>query len=107
MERLTYLNNGNARYINSLYDAYQQDPESIEFGWQHFFEGFDFGAARDSSTIAAATATTLAKEINVLNLIDGYRRRGHLFAKTNPVRERRRYLPGNELASFGLNDTDL
>ena len=107
MERLTYLNNGNAAYINSLYEAYQQNPESIEFGWQKFFEGFDFGAADDSSTISAATATTLSKEINVLNLIDGYRTRGHLFAKTNPVRERRQHLPGKELASFGLNDADL
>jgi 2-oxoglutarate dehydrogenase E1 component len=107
MERLTYLNNGNAAYINSLYEAYQHDPESIEFGWQKFFEGFDFGASEDSSTISAAAATTLAKEINVLNLIDGYRTRGHLFAKTNPVRERRQHLPGKELASFGLNDADL
>ena len=107
MERLTYLNNGNAAYINSLYEAYQHDPESIEFGWQKFFEGFDFGAAEDSLPISTSTPTTLAKEINVLNLIDGYRTRGHLFAKTNPVRERRRHLPGKELASFGLNDTDL
>jgi 2-oxoglutarate dehydrogenase E1 component len=107
MERLTYLNNGNAAYINSLYEAYQHDPGSIELGWQHFFEGFDFGAAGDSSTISAATDTTLAKEINVLNLIDGYRTRGHLFAKTNPVRERRRHLPGKELAAFSLNETDL
>ncbi|MFL5748258.1 MAG: 2-oxoglutarate dehydrogenase E1 component [Niastella sp.] len=107
MERLTYLNNGNAAYINSLYEAYQHDPGSIEFGWQKFFEGFDFGATEDSSTISAATDTTLTKEINVLNLINGYRMRGHLFAKTNPVRERRRHLPGKDLASFGLNDADL
>ena len=43
MDRLNYINSGNAAYINSLYEAYKQDPESIEFGWQKFFEGFDFG----------------------------------------------------------------
>jgi 2-oxoglutarate dehydrogenase E1 component len=38
MDRLTYLNNGNAAYITALYTAYQHDPESIEFGWQKFFD---------------------------------------------------------------------
>jgi 2-oxoglutarate dehydrogenase E1 component len=40
-------------------------------------------------------------------LIDGYRGRGHLFAKTNPVRERRHYFPGKELDTFGLSEADL
>ncbi len=90
MDRLTYLNHGNAAYVDSLYEAYQHDPGSIEFGWQKFFEGFDFGAGYDRSTISgndAAAYEALAKEINVLTLIDGYRSRGHLFAKTNPVRK--------------------
>jgi 2-oxoglutarate dehydrogenase E1 component len=107
MERLTYLNNGNAAYINSLYEAYQHNPGSIELGWQKFFEGFDFGAEQDGLNVSPTAGTSLTKEINVYNLIDGYRTRGHLFAKTNPVRERRRHLPGNELESFGLSDADL
>lgn len=111
MERLTYLNNGNAAYINSLYDAYQLDPDSIEFGWQKFFEGFDLGAGQEmvngTGVVSARAAASLVKEINVLNLIDGYRRRGHLFAKTNPVRERRKYLPGKDLENFGLSEADL
>ena len=37
MDRLNYINSGNAAYINSLYEAYKQDPESIDFGWQKFF----------------------------------------------------------------------
>jgi hypothetical protein len=40
---LDYINSGNAAYIDSLYEAYKQDPESVDFGWQKFFEGFDFG----------------------------------------------------------------
>ena len=42
-----------------------------------------------------------------LNMIDGYRTRGHLFTKTNPVRERRQYFPGKELETFGLSDADM
>src|SRR5690606_23045187 len=33
--------------------------------------------------------------------------RGHLFTATNPVRERRKYLPGKELETFGLSESDL
>jgi 2-oxoglutarate dehydrogenase E1 component len=106
MDRLNYINSGNAAYINSLFEAYQQDPASIDFGWQKFFEGFEFG--KDSPAVAnAETPDHFLKEIKVLNLIDGYRTRGHLFTKTNPVRERRKYFPGKELETFGLSDADL
>src|ERR1700748_1209666 len=107
MDRLNYINSGNADYINSLYQAYQQDPESVEFGWQKFFEGFDFGKDAQVPTPGAETPQHFLKEINVLNMIEGYRTRGHLFTKTNPVRERRKYFPGKELETFGLSDADL
>jgi len=108
MDRLNYINSGNAAYINSLYEAYKQDPESVDFGWQKFFEGFDFGKdTKASAPVTTETPEHILKEINVLNMIDGYRARGHLFTKTNPVRERRKYFPGKELETFGLSDADL
>jgi 2-oxoglutarate dehydrogenase E1 component len=109
MDRLNYINSGNAAYIDSLYEAYKQDSDSVDFGWQKFFEGFDFGKDAPAQAAAVNTETPehFLKEINVLNLIDGYRSRGHLFTKTNPVRERRKYFPGKELETFGLSDADL
>ncbi|MVN21712.1 2-oxoglutarate dehydrogenase E1 component [Mucilaginibacter arboris] len=112
MNTLSYLNNANAAYIDSLYQNYQQDPESVDFGWQKFFEGFDFGRSEQTAaaqTVGAAPTdqSHFLKEINVLNMINGYRTRGHLFTKTNPVRERRKYVPGKELETFGLSDADL
>jgi 2-oxoglutarate dehydrogenase E1 component len=109
MDRLNYINSGNAEYINSLYEVYKQDPGSVDFGWQKFFEGFDFGKDTPAQATAVSTATPehFLKEIRVLNMIDGYRTRGHLFTKTNPVRERRKYFPGKELETFGLSDADL
>jgi len=56
---------------------------------------------------AVAIPQSLQKEFQVVKLIDGYRSRGHLFTKTNPVRERRKYIPTLELENFGLNDSDL
>src|SRR3954470_19274700 len=107
MDRLNYINSGNAAFIDSLYEAYKQDPSSVDFGWQKFFEGFDFGRGSEASVVSAETPDHFLKEINVLNMINGYRSRGHLFTKTNPVRERRKYFPGKELETFGLSDADL
>ncbi|MEO6499125.1 MAG: 2-oxoglutarate dehydrogenase E1 component, partial [Mucilaginibacter sp.] len=107
MSNLDYINSGNAAYIDSLYEAYKQDPESIDFGWRKFFEGFDFGRSDKAPSVSTDTPEHFLKEINVFNMIEGYRGRGHLFAKTNPVRERRKYFPGKELDTFGLSEADM
>ena len=49
----------------------------------------------------------LQKEFRVVKLIDGYRSRGHLFTKTNPVRDRRKYSPTLDIENFGLSKSDL
>jgi 2-oxoglutarate dehydrogenase E1 component len=107
MDGPNYINSGNAAFIDSLYEAYKQDPSSVDFGWQKFFEGFDFGRGSEAPAVSAETPEHFLKEVNVLNMIDGYRSRGHLFATTNPVRERRKYFPGKELETFGLSEADM
>jgi len=107
MDRLNYINSGNAAFIDSLYETYKQDPSSVDFGWQKFFEGFDFGRGSEAAAVSTETPDHFLKEINVLNMIDGYRSRGHLFSTTNPVRERRQYFPGKELETFGLSEADM
>ena len=49
----------------------------------------------------------LEREFKVVQLIDAYRKRGHLFTKTNPVRERRTYSPNLDIENFGLSIDDL
>ncbi len=107
MDNLSYISNANSAYIDSLYHSYKEDPASVDFGWQKFFEGFDFGRGSEAQVVSAETPDHFFKEINVLNMINGYRQRGHLFTKTNPVRERRSYYPGKELETFGLQESDL
>lgn len=108
MDNLTYLNGPNAEYVDSLYQSYKEDPSSVEFGWQKFFEGFDFGRGADAANVSGGEAPEhFLKEINVLNLINGYRQRGHLFTKTNPVRDRRKHLPTLDIENFGLAAADL
>ncbi len=107
MDKLTYLSNADSGYIDSLYQAYKEDPNAVDVSWQKFFEGFEFGQTAEGGDAAAETPEQAIKEINVLNMINGYRDRGHLFTETNPVRERRKYFPGKELETFGLSEADL
>ncbi len=102
----SYLSNADVNYIDDLYKQYQSDKSSVDFGWQKFFEGFDLGAGKSMPGTQAISEDAL-KEINVLNLINAYRTRGHLFTKTNPVRERRKYSPTLDLGNYGLSDSDL
>ncbi len=109
MDKLTFLSNADSSYIDGLYQAYKADPNSVDFGWQKFFEGFDFGQTSEGGSVESVEGVSdhALKEINVLNMIHGYRDRGHLFTQTNPVRERRKYYPGKELETFGLSESDM
>lgn len=107
MDKLSYLSNADTAYIENLYEQYQQDPESVDFGWKKFFEGYELAAKFHGGATAIGDSQQFDKELKVIGLIDGYRNRGHLFTKTNPVRERRSYYPGKELSTFGLSDADL
>lgn len=105
MDSLSYLNNGDVTAIENLYRQYLNDKSSVDSSWQQFFHGFEFARAnyQDSGEIPEK----VQKEFAVINLINGYRTRGHLFTRTNPVRERRKYAPTLEISNFGLRESDL
>ncbi len=105
MDKYSYLSNGDVTAIEELYKQFKNDPSSIDFGWQKFFEGFEFNKA--DYTEDASVPENVLKEFKVLDLINGYRTRGHLFTKTNPVRDRRAYTPTLALENFGLSEADL
>jgi 2-oxoglutarate dehydrogenase E1 component len=105
MDKVTYVGNADVTAIDYLYKEYLNDPQSVDIGWQKFFEGFDF--ARTNFDDDGAIPENFQKEFKVINLIQGYRTRGHLFTKTNPVRDRRKYTPTLEIQNFGLEEADL
>ncbi len=111
MDKLSYISNADVNAIENIYEQYLVNKDSVDFGWQKFFEGFEMGQQKfngNNKTLNTATLSEdILKEINVLNLIKGYRTRGHLFTDTNPVRARRQYFPDLSLESFGLNKADL
>ncbi|MCB0481733.1 MAG: 2-oxoglutarate dehydrogenase E1 component [Flavobacteriales bacterium] len=105
MDKFSYLSNGDVSAIEHLYEQYQKDPESIDFGWKKFFEGFEFSNANFEKK--DRVPDNVQKEFAVIKLIDDYRARGHLFTDTNPVRARRKYAPTLALSNFGLGESDL
>lgn len=115
MDKYSYLSNVDSVWLDDLYQQYQKDSASVETGWARFFEGFDFAKSLDGEAPLGASAAAPApggnerfeKEFKVLDLINAYRHRGHLFTKTNPVRDRRQYSPTLALENYSLAQGDL
>ena len=128
MDRFSFLNAAHLEFIGDLYDQYVQYPDSIEPSWKAFFQGYDFAnatydgeplfapapnkgnqttQARVNPAVVSQVPDNVQKEFKVINLIDAYRTRGHLFTKTNPVRARRTFEPTLDIKNFGLSDADL
>ena len=119
MDRFSFLNTAHIELIDSMYQQYLQSPDSIEPSWKSFFQGFDFALENYGESVqevpqvvqtAINTGTVpedILTEFKVINLIEAYRTRGHLFTKTNPVRKRREYSPTLDIENFGLTKADL
>lgn len=129
MDKFSFLNAAHSQLIEDLYQQYLKYPDSLEPSWKAFFQGFDFAlenygdeisgenyfAASSPNAVQLANNAAangqipdeIQKEFKVLNLIEAYRQRGHLFTNTNPVRERRHYEPTLAIENFGLSQQDL
>nr|WP_321221597.1 2-oxoglutarate dehydrogenase E1 component [uncultured Psychroserpens sp.] len=113
MDKYSFLNAAHTAYFADLYDQYLKNPDSVEPSWRAFFQGYDFGSESYGMEgdivegVSTQVPEHVQKEFQVVKLIDGYRNRGHLFTKTNPVRDRRKYEPTLDLENFGLTKDDL
>ena len=119
MDRFSFLNTAHIELIDSMYQQYLQSPDSIEPSWKSFFQGFDFALENYGESVqevpqvvqtainTGAVPEDILTEFKVINLIEAYRTRGHLFTKTNPVRKRREYSPTLDIENFGLTKADL
>ncbi|MBL0357078.1 MAG: 2-oxoglutarate dehydrogenase E1 component [Chitinophagaceae bacterium] len=117
MKDFQYITNSSPAYIESLYQDYVKNPESVDAEMRKFFDGFDFAVANASggSVVKAAPANNARpvadidwmKEIRAYRMILGYRNKGHLLAKTNPIRKRKDRGANIELEFYGLSAADL
>ncbi|HVZ95944.1 MAG TPA: thiamine pyrophosphate-dependent enzyme, partial [Chitinophagaceae bacterium] len=122
MKDFSFITNSHPEYIENLYRDFQHDPASVDPEMKKFFEGFDFAmtslaikplnGSNGAATVVDKQAITedtydWMREIRVYRLILGYRNKGHLIAKTNPIRPRKDRGANLDLAFFGLHEEDL
>lgn len=118
MKDFSYITNAHPSFIESLYQDFAKDPTSVDPEFRKFFEGFDFAVTHapkaangKSSAVTAPIAGTASidwmREIQVYRIILGYRNKGHLIAKTNPIRQRKDRGANLDLRFFGFSEADL
>jgi 2-oxoglutarate dehydrogenase E1 component len=122
MKDLQYITNSSPSFIESLYQDFVKDPQSVDPEFKKFFEGFDFAYnqgknGNGNGALAAAPSKEPAfktsdgvdwkKELGAYRLILGYRNKGHLLAKTNPIRPRKDRGANLELGFFGFTEEDF
>lgn len=107
MDRVSPVGSQEIASIESMYQSYLANPESVDESWRYFFSGFDLALKHFPQKPGVVADSNLQKEFAILSLITGYRQRGHLFTKTNPVRQRRKYSPTLDIENFGLEKSDL
>jgi len=107
MDKFSSVGNQELAAIEDLYQTYLENPKSVDESWQQFFAGFELARTNYQQKPVLVHSDKIDKEFAILNLINGYRQRGHLFTKTNPVRSRRKYTPTLDIENFGLDKKDL
>ncbi len=107
MQNTSPLSNLDTEALETYYEQYQNNPQELDESWRSFFEGFNLALKHFDGKTSTKGKIALDKEFKILNLIQGYRTRGHLFTRTNPVRDRRQYEPTLEIEDFGLEQKDL
>lgn len=66
---------GNENLLESLYNVYQTAPHSLDTSWQQFFSRIE----------QETLPLTASPDQRISDLIDAYRRYGHLLARVNPL----------------------
>lgn len=120
MKDFSYITSSSPEFIENLYRDFLNNPDSVDPEMKKFFEGFDFALASSASggvngaqketvvrTAVTADGVEWKKELGAYRLILGYRNKGHLLAKTNPIRERKDRGASLDLGFFGFTDEDL
>ncbi len=104
MDKFSYVGNGDIEAYNAVYEQYRTNPNSVDETWKEFFQGFEFALEQYED---GTSSQNVEKEFKVFQLIEGYRTRGHLFTKTNPVRTRRSYTDTISVDYYGFNAQDM
>lgn len=108
MVDFTHLSSSDITYVDSLYEEFKQNPDSVDESWRRFFQGFEFNhPSLKSAGGDQASEEALRKEFNVFRFIQSFRARGHLLSDTNPIRPRLDRDARISLRDYDLTEEDL
>jgi 2-oxoglutarate dehydrogenase E1 component len=129
VENDTLLTGDNAAFLDAQYEAWLQQPESVEATWRQLFESwgrpsngtpwtlrgeprprsiFRGGARAPSAPANEAEVLKVAeRQAKVAQLINAYRVRGHAKAAIDPLNQIKREHPELTLEHYGLTEVDL
>ncbi|MCA0364255.1 MAG: 2-oxoglutarate dehydrogenase E1 component [Bacteroidetes bacterium] len=114
MDQFSYIANADVTAIESLYQQYLQDPNSVDTSWQYFFKGFELSKTwggnnglPKSQSEGTADSQKIFKEREVVHLIRGFRSRGHMLAKIDPLYDIRKFNANLNLEYYQLSENDF
>ena len=115
MKDFSYITSAHPSFVEQQYRMFRADAASVDPDLRRFFEGFDFAVTHaigsfDSDTQTQAPSSSdisWRKELGAYRMILGYRNKGHLIARTNPIRPRKDRGANLDLGFFGLDESDL
>jgi len=109
MTQASPLHPGNAHFLESLYQDYAEDPESVPPPWREYFDALSRSPPPAAPVPGQAYAPTqVEKQIAVLQLINAYRFRGHRQANLDPLKlYERPPVPDLDPAYHGLTEADM
>ena len=125
----SYLFGGNAPFIEELYDAWLDNPDSVAAEWRRWFDQIQQQGARDVAhqpvreafvrlayqrpggnghAPTAALASVERKQVSVLQLINAYRFLGLRHANVDPLKRfPKPEVPELDPAYYGLTEADM
>jgi 2-oxoglutarate dehydrogenase E1 component len=94
----------NLGFIEDEYRRYLENPESVDVSWRHFFEGIDFASFLYRRPVEGGAGS---ESLRIQELIQAYRRYGHLSAPINPLIQNSKPVLELGLERLGFAETEL
>jgi 2-oxoglutarate dehydrogenase E1 component len=114
MDRDLALSSHNLPFLESVYEQYLADPNSVEPEWRSLLAELDAGATAPASSASVAPSQTAAGaeqidlQYRVDRMIANYRLLGHIGADIDPLgRPRDITTPALDLSFYGLSEAHL
>ncbi len=115
MSAPSFASRWNLGAIETLYEQWRENSESVDPQWRIFFEGFELGSGQQPQPSSLSSSpppqsdfgNDARQQLGVFRLVQAYRDLGHFLAHLDPLSQRKVSYSLLHLSEFGLTDQDL